>query len=82
MKNKITSVKDLEDLLVPGNGKLVVKDGVIKATIVDCELDAVECYFGEDAVEINTEGYTYIALDIPMLKKLIKLIKEAEQLNR
>ena len=52
----------------------------ITTTIVDCELDAFECKFnGMRDVEINTNGYSYITLNINQLEDLIFLIWEAEE---
>jgi hypothetical protein len=70
---------NIEDVLVPKRNKLVIDGNVISTTIVDCELDPYECTFGgANDVEINTEGYTHITLDINDLENLIQLIEEAE----
>jgi hypothetical protein len=70
---------NIEYVLVPKRNKLVIDGNVISTTIVDCELDPYECTFGgANDVEINTEGYTHITLDINDLENLIQLIKKAE----
>lgn len=74
---------DIEDVLCPGRDilRITTEDDemYIKATIVDMELDPVECTFmGDQYVELNVEGYEYLQLDIHTLKKLISLIKEAD----
>ena len=72
--------ENIENLLVPNRNKLKVKNDVITTTIVDCELDAFECKFnGMRDVEINTNGYSYITLNINQLEDLIFLIWEAEE---
>lgn len=74
-------MKNIEEFLYPNNNKLIIDDGIIKSTIVDCELDEYECMFnGIEDIEINTEGYTHITLDIQILKKLIQLIKKADKM--
>jgi hypothetical protein len=74
--------KKIEDLLYPDNYKLIIMDDEITTTIVDCELDEYECTFnGADIIEINTEGYTHITLDINALESLIRLIKKAEKMR-
>ena len=71
---------NIEDILVPSRHKLKVKEGVITTTILDCELDPYKCTFGGARdVEICTEGYTHITLDINDLEDLIYLIWEAEE---
>jgi hypothetical protein len=70
---------NIEDVLVPKRNKLVIDGNVISTTIVDCELDPYECTFGgANDVEINTEGYTHITLNINDLENLIQLIRKAE----
>jgi hypothetical protein len=70
---------NIEDVLVPQRNKLVIDKGEISTTIVDCELDPYECTFGgANDVEINTEGYTHITLNINDLDNLIRLIQKAE----
>jgi len=70
---------NIEDVLVPKRNKLVIDGNVISTTIVDCELDPYECTFNwANDVEINTEGYPHITLDINDLENLIQLIRKAE----
>jgi hypothetical protein len=57
------------------------KDGSsITATIIDAEIDAVECTFNYDGcVDLNTEGYSYLKLSVENLYQLIGLIEKAEK---
>ena len=72
---------NIEDELVPNRNKLVIHKGVISTTIVDCELDPYECTFNNAGdIEINTEGYTHITLNINDLENLILLIMDAEEM--
>ena len=73
--------KNTDDLLYPNNNKLIFNNDEITTTIVDCELDEYECTFnGAEDIQINTEGYTHITLDIDILKSLIALIRKAEKM--
>ena len=73
--------KNTDDLLYPNNNKLIFNNDEIITTIVDCELDKYECTFnGAEDIQINTEGYTHITLDIDILKSLIALIRKAEKM--
>lgn len=65
----------------PGNGKLTKdKNGVYSSSIVDIELDLINCKFkGEDCVELDTDTYTYVCLTRDNLYKLIDLMDEAEE---
>ena len=75
--------KNIEDYLYPNNNKLIFNDGIITTTIVDCELDEYQCIFnGAEDIQINTEGYTSIILDIDTLESLILLIKKAEKMYK
>ena len=75
--------KNIEDLLYANNNKLIFNDDEITTTIVDCELDEYKCRFnGAEDIQINTEGYAYITLDIDMLESLILLIKKAEKMYK
>jgi len=60
--------------------KLVKKDGVATAKILDAELDILECSFdNSESVIIKTKGYKYITLTYENLKTLKKLILDAEK---
>lgn len=75
------TVNKIEDVFFPDNGNLNLKDGQITTTLVDCELDEYECTFlSGEIVEIKTEGWSSIVLDIQILKNLIRLIKDAEKI--
>lgn len=73
--------KNIEDYLHPNNKKLSLDNYTISTTIVDCELDEYDCIFLEpDYIQINTEGYTHITLDIDKLKSLLLLVKQAKMM--
>jgi hypothetical protein len=75
--------KNIEDCLYPNSNKLIFNDDEITTTIIDCELDEYECTFnGAEDIQINTEGYTHITLDIDTLYSLIELIKKAEKMYK
>lgn len=75
--------KNIEDMLYPNNNKLIFNNDEITATIIDCELDEYECTFnGAEDIQIKTEGYTHITLDIDTLKSLILLIRKAENMYK
>ena len=59
---------------------IVDKEGNITATIVDAELDGIECEFDNaGCVILNTEGYSYITLSVENLLMLVELIAKAEK---
>jgi hypothetical protein len=67
---------DIEKILFPDSNKLM-ENGTV--TIVDAELDPVECEFYNDGcVDINTEKYTYLKLTRENLCQLIHLIDKSE----
>ena len=75
--------ENIEGIIYPKNNKLIIDDYEISTTIVDCELDEYECRFnGAEDIQINTEGYTHITLDIDKLESLILLIKKAEKMYK
>lgn len=75
--------ENIEDIIYPKNNKLIIDDYEISTTIVDCELDEYKCIFnGAEDIQINTEGYTHITLDIDKLESLILLIKKAEKMYK
>lgn len=75
--------ENIKDILYPKNNKLILGDDEITTTIVDCELDEYECTFnGAEDIQINTEVYTHITLDIDTLYSLIELIKKAEKMYK
>jgi hypothetical protein len=61
-------------------GKLKAdKEGTLKATIIDAELDDIQCTFNYDGcVELDTDGYAFITLSIDNLYQLIALIEKSE----
>ena len=71
---------NIEKILFPNSGKLIIKDECITAQIVDIELDPIECSFhNDDCVNIDTKGYTYITLSIENLEQLIRLTYKAQE---
>ena len=75
--------ENIEDIIYPNNNKLIFNNDEITTTIVDCELDDYECIFnGAEDIQIKTEGYTHITLDINKLESLILLIKKAEKMYK
>lgn len=73
----------IEDELHPNNLKLIYDDDsqTYESEIVDLELDNYKLSFMNDgSVEINTEDYTHILLDINKLETIIQLIEETNQL--
>ena len=70
---------NIEDVLFPGHGELIIKDDLITAQIVDADIDEIACTFNNDGcVELNTKDLTYINLTVDNLLNLIELIKQAE----
>lgn len=71
----------IEDELFENHSKLIEQeDSTITATIIDAELDAIECIFqGDNVVEINTKDLTYLCLTEENLKTLLRLISEAKE---
>lgn len=63
---------DIEKELFPKSGRLR-RNGT--ATIIDAELDPIECSFNRDGcVVLDTEGYTYLTLTRENLCLLIQMI--------
>ena len=71
---------NLKEMLAPQADKLQTNGIIATATILDAELDEIECTFNNDmCVEINTEELKYITLTIENLYTLINLIEEADE---
>jgi len=73
-------MKTIEDKLFPKRNKLIPNgiDG-FKATIIDVELDPIECEFqGDSTATLNTSNLSYIKLSVDNLLMLIELIEESE----
>jgi len=70
----------IEQLLHPDSNKLIKdKDGSFIASIVDVELDKIECEFhDDDCVKIDTNDYTYITLTRGNLYTLLEMIDDAD----
>jgi hypothetical protein len=71
---------DIVEVLVPDAYKLKkIRGGGYKSIIVDEELDPFDVQFhGDNCIEINTEGMTYITLSVNNLYDMIDMIEEAE----
>jgi hypothetical protein len=70
---------NIEDVLFPNNGKLIIKGEDVTATIIDAEIDPIDCDFNYDGtIKLNTEDYSHIHLSIENLYKMIELIQESE----
>ena len=64
--------------LIQKANKLFFEEGIVKAQIIDGEIDPLNCYFNNDGcVIIDTKKYTYITLSKENLKELLKLINDA-----
>lgn len=76
-------IKELEKALYPDvdMGKLKRdKEGTFSTTIIDDELDPIDCTFNHDnGVHINTEQYTYLSLSRKNLVQLLKMIDHTEK---
>lgn len=71
---------ELEEFLMPNHGKMNYKEGYGRATILDAELDPVECSFVSDGtVELRTEDLVYVKLTKENLYNLIELIKKDDR---
>ena len=70
---------DIEKEIFPEANKLIVSEDNKTATIVDEELDPIECTFnGDGCVQLNTDEYKHIILSVDDLERLIDLIEEYE----
>lgn len=71
---------NIEKSIFPDAWKLKWNGEYFESMIIDCEIDPFECSFiGDGSIEINTNGYAAIQLDVDGLKKIIKMIKEADK---
>ena len=70
---------DIEKFLCPNQYTFEIIDKKIHTEILDLELDPVKCIIGADFIELNTEGLSYINLDIDKLHIMIKLTKQAKK---
>ena len=72
-------VIDIEKIILPEKGNLIIKNQIATAKIIDPELDVLKCSFNyNNCVEIDTKGYTHITLSLENLRQLKKLIIESE----
>ena len=70
---------NIEKIILPENGKLIIKDKTASVKILDAELDILNCSFHYDeCVRIETDKYSYITLTWENLENLMQLIGEAE----
>jgi len=71
---------NIEDDLLPENGKLIFKDELATAKLLDAELDELKLSFQNDGcVDIDVSSLSYVKLSIDNLEDLIRLIYEAEE---
>jgi len=67
--------KPIEKVLFPNAYKVKSKNGVEVFTIVDAELDPIECIMLDDeAITIDTEKLQYIALTKENLEFMLKVL--------
>jgi hypothetical protein len=77
---KIDINTNIEDVIFPNNGKLIKRKGIATATIIDEELDPIECAFNNDGcVQLKTDGYSYITLSVDNLFQLMDLIEDSDE---
>ena len=82
MKDNIKYPKSIEEVLFPDVDKLKIdKNGNLTATIVDAELDPIECEFndGDRTVQLNTKDVTYVMLTYDNLVFLMDKLDQAEK---
>lgn len=70
---------NIEKFLCPNQYTFKIIDDEIHTEILDLELDPIKCIIGAYFIELNTEGLSYIHLDIDKLQIMIKLIKQAKK---
>jgi len=77
-------IEDIEKVLYPDSNTLKADmDGTLKGTVIDAEMDDIECTFNNDnCVEIDSDKYTYLTLSKSNLQQLLKMIKEAEKMYK
>lgn len=70
-------MKNIEKVLFPNAYKVRSKNGVKTFTIVDAELDPVECnMYGDGTIIIDTKELTYIMLTSENLEYMLKQLKK------
>ena len=70
---------NIEKKLFPKSWKLIKKNGILTAQIIDEELDPFICHFNNDGcVEIHMDGNTYITLSSDALMSLHALIYDSK----
>tara|TARA_R110001632_G_scaffold208195_1_gene332534 strand:- start:3662 stop:3925 length:264 start_codon:yes stop_codon:yes gene_type:complete len=75
-------MKNIDDLLFPNNGKLVIneKEDCAEACIVDAEIDPIQCTFiNDECITIKTEDLTYVMLTVDNLETMLRLICETTE---
>jgi hypothetical protein len=75
---EIKNLSDLEKAICKNVNVLTTDKGYPCATIIDEELDPIECIFGDGYVELDTSSYKHLTLSVENLKTLQKLIKKAQ----
>jgi predicted nucleic acid-binding protein len=64
------------------NSYNVDEEGIITFQIVDLEMDAIDITImdiDEGEIEINTEGYSFLTLDLNLLGEIISRVKEIQK---
>jgi len=70
---------DIEKVMFPESGKLIIEETEISAVILDGELDPVKCeFFNDGCVTLDAKGYEYLTLSRENLEQLIELLDESE----
>lgn len=66
--------KPIEKVLFPNAYKVKTKHGVKVFTIVDAELDPIECTIEEDAISLDTRKLQYMVLTKENLEFMLKVL--------
>jgi len=66
--------KPIEKVLFPNAYKVKSKNGVEVFTIVDAELDPIECTIEEDAISLDTKKLGYIVLTKENLEFMLNVL--------
>jgi hypothetical protein len=70
---------NIEKVLLPTCGKLIIDGENVTASILDAELDEIKMTFDySNTVEIHTQNLSYITLTPKNLMDMIRLIRESE----
>lgn len=69
----------IENQFFPNHGQIIIdSDGNKSATIIDAELDPIQCEFHNDGcIHLNTKELAYVVLTEDNLMQMIRLINKA-----